>query len=82
MMVVAADAQVHSLDTMFPLTVLNRSIEKKTISKNVDETHVTSFLTKKSTCPQDTFLFRIHCRRCINMTNKVKTGASKKFQMH
>ena len=47
MMVVAADAQVHSLDTMFPLTVLNRSIEKKTISKNVDETHVTSFLTKK-----------------------------------
>ena len=43
MMVVSADAQVHSLDTMFPLTVLNRSIEKKTISKNVDETHVTSF---------------------------------------
>ena len=46
MMVVAADAQVHSLDTMFPLTVLNRSIEKKTISKNVDETHVTCFNEK------------------------------------
>ena len=44
-MVVAADAQVHSLDTMFPLTVLNRSIEKKP-SVNVDETHVTCFNKK------------------------------------
>ena len=35
MMVVAADAQVHSLDTMFPLTVLNRSIEKKKLSVRI-----------------------------------------------
>ena len=53
-MVVAADAQVHSLDTMFPLTVLNRSIEKKP-SVNVDETHVTCFNKKNSTSPQDIF---------------------------